>query len=218
MIDKEAPEVWSQAEAMGDKKRALRICISVYWALNFLGMGQAFGTPEAVTWAERADPLAEPETTERAMVDMFVGYVNTIRSNREAGVAPRTRALELARKLGDNNTFWMAAFAWLLYAQAPHHTQERLNLAEELLEQGREGVDWATLHVGIGLSADALLAVGQRRRIEELFCEARELAERTRQANLQLSIMAFDALLEAISKMPQQDDDARKLNHAKEVL
>jgi tetratricopeptide (TPR) repeat protein len=37
--------------------------------------------------------------------------------------------------------------------------------------------------------------MGQRRRTEELFRELREFAERTRQANLQLAIMALDALL-----------------------
>jgi tetratricopeptide (TPR) repeat protein len=89
----------------------------------------------------------------------------------------------------------MVAGFWLYSVQAPHHTQERLNLAEELLEQSREGVDWATLHFGIGMSIDALLAMGQRGRIEELFREIRELAERIRQANLQLAIMACDALL-----------------------
>jgi tetratricopeptide (TPR) repeat protein len=195
VIDKEAPEAWSLAEAMGDKKRALRICMSVFWALVMYGQGPALATPEAVTWAERADPLAEPETKERALVDMFLGHVNISRSNPEEGFVQLSRALELARKLGDNNTFWITAGFWIYLVQAPHHAQERLNLAEELLKQSREGIDWATLQIGIGISADALLAMGQRGRIEEILREVRELAERTRQANLQLSIMACDTLL-----------------------
>jgi hypothetical protein len=61
------------------------------------------GTPEAITWVERADPLAEPETTERALVDMSLGSVNMIRGNPEEGFVQLHRALELARKLGDIN-------------------------------------------------------------------------------------------------------------------
>ena len=194
MLDKEAPEAWSQAEAMGDKKRALRICQSAFWALAFYGQGPAWGTPEAITWAERADPLAEPETTERTLVDMFLGTVSMSRGNSEEGIVQLNRALELARKLGDKNTFWMTAAIWLLYAQAPHHAQERLNLAEELMAQSREGVDLKTFGLGAEVIGDAFLAMGQRRRAEEIFRELKDLARRSGQIRLQLIVLALEAI------------------------
>ena len=193
MIDKEAPEAWSQAEAMGDRKRALRICISVYWALVLYGQAPAFGTPEAITWVERADPLAEPETTERALIDMVLGTVNILKGNPE-GFVQHHYALMLARKLGEKNTFWMTAFTWLTWAQAPQHAQERLNLAEELMAQSREGVDLKNLLYGLLLSYDAFLAMGQRRRAEEAFRELKDLAGRSRQAHFKLTVLTLEAI------------------------
>ena len=156
------------------------------------------GTPEAMTWVERADPLAEPETKERAMADVFLGSVNmNTGRNPEEGFGRLNRALVLARKLGEKNTFWITAFAWLTYTQAPQHAQERLNLAEELMAQAREGVNLKTLLYGLLLTYDAFLAMGQRRRAEEAFRELKDLAGRSGQAHFKLTVLS----LEAISKM-----------------
>jgi tetratricopeptide (TPR) repeat protein len=94
------------------------------------------------------------------------------------GLALTRRALDLARRLGDNEAIWSAADEWLQWAWAPQHARENLHLAEELMASSRAGLRRMSLGVGLNLTISIFLDWGQRRRAEETWREYRELAER----------------------------------------
>jgi len=190
-----APQALSLAEAIADNTRASRSCLLAMKGLILYGT-PAWASPEAAHWAGRADRYAEPDTVERAWADAMLGLVkwSGVSSSPEKVVLQR-RALDLARRLGDPDTYWMAAGYWLFTVSAPQHDEERLRLAEELVEQSRAGVDVFLLISSLWGMVNVFLEFGQRRRAEETMGEMRALAERSGQANLLMVSMLSDAIL-----------------------
>ena len=121
LLDIVAPEALSLAEAMGDSIRASRICQLAIQGLALYGGALALGTPEAAQWAERADRYAQPDTIERALADVSLGAVRYMPGHPGEGYPLISRALDLARRLDDPDTFWWAATVWLLFVTAPQH-------------------------------------------------------------------------------------------------
>ncbi|MBA7605719.1 Serine/threonine-protein kinase PknD [subsurface metagenome] len=203
-LDKELPEAFALAEELGDRARASRACTIAILCLNASGGLDmvVWGSPEAALWVERADRYAEPETVARAWADLGMAEVkcaaglftqqNTLMAE---GLLLLKRALELARRLDDPQTFWFMAALWLSYAQASHYTQERWRLAEELEGKSRVGVNAESLGVTLMVIGGVFLASGQRQRAEKLFNEAKELAERSGQSLLKLVAMAVDGAM-----------------------
>ena len=87
--------------------------------------------------------------------------------------------LQLARRLDEPETFWLAAGMRLYLVAAPQHGEERLRLAEELAAWPRTGVRANVVVMGLTSSASAFLAWGQRGRAEEVWRELDELAQRS---------------------------------------
>jgi tetratricopeptide (TPR) repeat protein len=195
IIDTEAPQALSLAEAIADNKRACRACLL---AMNGLG---AYGTtliasPEAAQWAARADRYAEPDTIERARADAMLGMVKVSGvSASQEGLVFLSRALDLARRLGDPNTYWIAAGYWIFGFSAPQHDEDRLRLAEELAEQSRHGVNLYTFAFALWIMVHTFLQLGQRRRAEDTMAEMRTAAERSGQTYLLIFSMLNDAIL-----------------------
>jgi len=107
-----------------------------------------------------------------------------------------SRALDLARCLGDAEAYWWTAGLCLFIVSAPQHDEERLRLAEELAEHSRHGVNFLLLGWMLGtIMVHMFLEFGQRRRAEDNATEMRVLAERSRQANLLILSMWNDAVL-----------------------
>ena len=121
----------------------------------------------------------------------------------------------LARRLGDPETFWFAALAWLGNVEAPRHAGERRRLAEELTTRSRAGVSEATLGMTLYVIGGALLESGQRQRAEECFAELKAIAERSRQGNLLLLSMACDAI---VATLDGRLDEAIALGRQIEAL
>jgi tetratricopeptide (TPR) repeat protein len=195
VVNTEAPQALSLAEAIADNTRASRACLLAM-------QGQvAYGTtlitsPEATQWAARADRYAEPETVERAWADAMLGFVERYRVNSSPeGVILLSRALDLARRLGDSDTYWWITGFWLVTVEAPQHDEERLRLAEELAEQSRHGVNFLLLGWILWMMVHVFLEFGQRRRAEDIMGEMKALAERSGQPNLLILSMANDAIL-----------------------
>ncbi len=112
IIDTEAPQALSLAEAIADNTRASRACLLAMKGLGVYGT-ILMASPEAAQWAARADRYAEPETVERAWADAMLGYVKRSGvSSSPEGVVLLSRALDLARRLGDPDTYWW--IAWVL--------------------------------------------------------------------------------------------------------
>jgi tetratricopeptide (TPR) repeat protein len=195
IIATEAPQALSLAEAIADNMRASQACLL---AMNGLGV---YGTtllasPEAAQWAARADRYAEPDTVERAWADAMLGFVKLSGvSSSSEGVVLISRALDLARRLEDPDTYWWTAGLWLFASEAPQHAEERLRLAEELAEQSRHGVNLSILTWALWWMLHTFLQLGQRRRAEDIMAEMRTLAERSGQSNLLILSMVNDAIL-----------------------
>jgi tetratricopeptide (TPR) repeat protein len=203
-LDKELPEAFALAEELGDRTRASRACTIAIHCLHASG-GMDLATwerPEAPIWVERADRYAEPESVARAWADLAMGEMKSIaglyagqNALMAEGLPLIRQALELARRLGEPQTFWFIACMWFVYAQAPQHAQERRRLAEELEGQPRIGVDVASLGITLAVIAGAFLEAGQRERAEKLYNEVKELAERSGQVLLGLMPMALDSIM-----------------------
>jgi len=189
-LDVEAPEALSLAEAIGDSVRASRVCWLALMALNFEQSGMMLTSSEAAQWLERADHYAEPDTVARALTDAMSGSMKYATGHTAEGITLLNRGLDLARRLGDPETFWMTASLWLFNAQAPQRAEKRLELAEELAEQSRAGISLWTLFWTLGMMGHVFLASGQRERTEEVWNELKEIAERTHQTNILLFTMA----------------------------
>jgi tetratricopeptide (TPR) repeat protein len=195
VVDTEAPQALALAEAIPDNTRASRTCLRAMYGLTVYGSA-LMASSEAAKWAARADRYAEPETLERVWADATLGLL------KWSGVTPSpdrvgllSRALDLARRLGDPNTYWMAAGFWLVSVEAPQHDEERLRLAEELAKQSRHGVDFLLVSWILWSVGHTFLAFGQRRRAEEVMGEIRTVAERSGQPNLLILSMVNDAII-----------------------
>ena len=221
----ELSEAYSLAESMSDRARASRACAAAIICLQLTGnlTLASWAGPQAALWVERADRYAGEDTLERAWADLAMGYARyrTGLYTRQPGVMSEavrlfSRALELARRLGDPETFWfVAAWAWLLCVLAPQHAEERRRLAEELAMRSRAGVSEATLGMALGNIGVALLESGQRQRAEECFAEIKAIAERSRQGNLLLHSMVADAF---VATLDGRLDDAIALGRQAEAL
>ncbi len=194
VIDTEAPQAFSLAEAIGDNKRAARTCLLVMKGLGTYG-ATMMTSPLAAQWAARADRYAEPETVERAWTDSLLGFAKwSAASSSTEGIALLTRTRDLARRLGDLDTYWWVSSMWLSTAKAPQHDEEQLRLAEEMAEQSRQSVSLSTLCWTLWVMAHTFLEFGRRRRAEDIMDEMRTLAERSGQPHLLILSMVYDAL------------------------
>jgi tetratricopeptide (TPR) repeat protein len=190
----EAPQAFSLAEAITDGKRAVRTCMLAMKCLQVYGT-LLMTTPEAAEWAARADRYAEPETVGRVWADCMLAYVKASGEGYGQGeVALLSRAMNLARRLGDTNTYWWAAELWIWGEAGHEHEQERLHLAEKLAAQSRHELSLQTLTQGLWWILSVLLEFGRRQRAEDIMAEMRTLAEHSAQPNLVVLSMINDAI------------------------
>jgi tetratricopeptide (TPR) repeat protein len=195
VVDTEAPQAFALAEAITDNKRASRACLLAIQGLTAYGVPLMI-SPGATQWAAQADRYADPNTVERVMADMMLGLVEWSRvSSSPQGIALLTRALDLARRLGDCDMYWWTAGCWLSFAETPQHDKERLYLAEQLADESRHGVNFLVLGWVLRSIVHTFLEFGQRRRAEDAMAELRALAERSRQPNLLILSMINDSVM-----------------------
>jgi len=195
VLDIEAPQALSLAEAIADNKRASRTCMLAGRGLGGYGLS-ATASPEGAQWAAQADRYAEPETVERAWADAMLGYAKLSGvSFLPEGATLLSRALDLAHRLGDPDTYWWIASLYLSMVSAPQHDEERLRLAEELVGQSRAGVNLYISTWALWCLAQTFLEFGQRRRAEDIMAEMKTLAEHSGQPNLLIMSMVNDACM-----------------------
>jgi tetratricopeptide (TPR) repeat protein len=195
VVDTEAPQALALAEAIPDNTRASRVCQLAARGLGHNALS-AYASPEGAQWAARADHYAKPNTIERALADSMLGYVKLSGvSFLPEGAALISGALDLARRLGDTDTHWFVATLWLSMVSAPQHDEERLRLAEELVEQSHTGANLSIYAWVLWCMVHTFLEFGQRRRAEDIMAEMQALAERSRQPNLLILSMVNDAIM-----------------------
>jgi tetratricopeptide (TPR) repeat protein len=195
VINTESPQAFFLAEAIADNRLACLACMLAMHGLTEYGP-ILMASSEAAQWAARADRYAEPETIERAWADSMLGYVQGSRAAYSPErVALIGRALDLARRLGDPDTYWSVAGGWVFGVGAPQHVEERLRLAEDLAEQPRAGVNLLTLAWALWFLVQTFLEFGKRHRAEDIMAEMQTLAERSGQPNLLILSMLNDAVM-----------------------
>ena len=198
ILDEVAPEAFALAEALDDGSRASRACRLARFGFLLHGLGPESATPEAALWAGRADQYAKPGTVERVWANLSQGSLRDPRNPsrlRAGAVALLRDALGLARQLDDRETLWQAAQSNLFHQWAPHHTEERLRLAEEFAGQPREGVSSRTLQLVLLYVLNVFLVTGQRGRAEQVLGEHRTITQNTGIAEAQISVLLCDAAL-----------------------
>jgi tetratricopeptide (TPR) repeat protein/archaellum biogenesis ATPase FlaH len=202
----EAPAAFALAESLGDSSRAAKVCEMALFAIMIENL-QYSGTPHFAEWAGRLDRYAKPGTTERARADIWLGLGKYFIGDNLAGWRLLNQALDLARRIGDRETTWNAAYRVIERGSAPQHTEERLRLAEELWASPHAGLNirdiGAMLHIG-----GIFLAVGQRRRAEEAWGEFRAAATRTGDFIAGIVLVTMDAVL---ALMDGRLEDARDM-------
>jgi predicted ATPase len=193
VIAQVAPDALKRANAIGDRSRAFRACRLALDCLFLRGIASAPALPAYITWAERASDYAEHDSIERVQADQALALAWWGQGRLRGMRALLLESLNLARRLGDPETLFRAAF--LLLAQcAPQHWEERVRLAAEVPSWPRPGV--STQPLGQLLWACGLVQLGQgdRARAEDLWRQVDQLAGRTRVARLGL-IARSEAIL-----------------------
>ena len=175
-----APEAFALADALSDNRRGSAASRLGLTALLRYGAGAAIVTPEYRTWAERADRVAAPETSERVFADSAIAWQEFVDPGSTEFSVLANRALELARRLDDPKMLWIAS-APNVYAVAwpPQHLEGRIRLVREVVEWPRELADQTYLPWTLHFCAVVLLGAGDREGAEALWEEVGQIAERT---------------------------------------
>lgn len=189
VLDHVAPAVLELAEARGDVQRASAACQLAMGALNNEASQAGLSSAEAVTWAERADRWAPPDSVARVWADAFRGVLFFEREHSFDGIPYLTRALALARRLEDPEALWWVAWLWMTYAIAPKYADAQLQLAEEFAARPRAGVRSRTIALVLTWIAAAFLNRGLRDRAEATWHELQELAARSEQPLIRLNAL-----------------------------
>ena len=182
-----APEAFTLAEAHGNDDRLSRVCNLALDAATRLSYGGLMQEPEFLTWVERADRLAAPGTRNRALADLATSSARLLAGDWGEAWMLRRRALELSRRLSDDQAFLQIAELLIHVPWAPQHQEERLQVAREVTDKyvnvaaksAQSGSPNLLRHLG-----NIWLGMGERARAEELWVELKERAERIRDANL----------------------------------
>ena len=175
-----APEAFTLADGLGDDRRGSSATRLGLTSLLRYSAGAAVVTPEYRMWAERADHVAAPGTSERVFADTALAWMGIVDPGSTEFSVLAERALELARRLDDPKMLWLAA-APNVYAVAwpPQHVEGRIRLAREVAQWPREHADLSYLPWTLHFCANLLLATGDREGAEALWEEVAQIAERT---------------------------------------
>ena len=195
-----APDAFALAESLDDHDRSSRICQLAVEAVLRSSLGFLAREPEFLTWAERADRFAAPGTRHRALADEAMSMVRLTMGDRGQAWVLRQRALELARRLSDDQAFLWIAGSIIRSDWAPQHEEERLELAREVADKyfetgkGRKLTQWEDQGL-LSALAIAFGAMGDRVRVMKFVNEYKESAERTQDPNALLVVLAIEAIL-----------------------
>ena len=197
VLDEVAPHAFALAEGLDDADRASAVCQLAMASLQAVASSFALSSPEAAHWAARADRWAPEGSTARVWADTFVGALSWFRERWFDGIPLLTRALDLARRLGEPEAFWWAGWMFLGYAEH-RHTDEQLRLAEELAGRPRTGVSTYTLAMALTWMGAAFIGRGLRAPAEAAWQELTELAARSGQPRVHLIALRGPATLATI--------------------
>jgi tetratricopeptide (TPR) repeat protein len=176
IIEIEAPAAFSLAESLGDNSRAVGACIGAIFSILWEQL--SFTSPEADKWAERINRYARPDTVERVYADISLGARKYWIGDKRTGLSLLNQAVDLARRIGDQQALWIASSMFLWYTIAPQYTEQRVRLCEELWAGSHASLNTNTAMVLLWI-IDTSLIMGRLKQVEDVGGELRNLAERT---------------------------------------
>jgi len=169
---------------------------------------------------QKVNQYAKSESIERAITDSYLGWNEYTSQNPERmfkGISLLNKSLDLSRRLGDPETFYLTAALWLACFQAPQFEREYYALAEELFEKINEEMSFYNRYMLVIYLHTAYLIWGYSKRLEQITAYTNDWAEKTGQiywVQLSLTFRSFQATMdgkfeEAINLSQRMDDISR---------
>jgi DNA-binding CsgD family transcriptional regulator len=195
-----AAEAFGLAESNGDARRAARAAVQALDALSRPWPLSLQDTPDVRAWVERANRYAPSDSIERVYADIWLGMLSTASGRPPAGIpAPLLRALELARRLGDDAAYAAAAGFALTHVMALEHVEVMPPLAAEFLSHPHGRMRTADLAHALSAAGRLLLGSGDRDAAERAWDELDGVAAKSRDPTARLEALpnaAIRALLD----------------------
>jgi DNA-binding CsgD family transcriptional regulator len=198
-----APRALETAARLGDTHRAFRACLLAVETIDTQAGSSSGDTPEYLTWAERADRYAEPNSMERAHANLALAYAHVPRARMREARMLRVQALELARRHGDIETLFKAAVS-LMESGAPQYWGERLPLTRELVVAPWTSVNSRLLGLVLWYAGRVELAYGYRARATEIWADIPVLANRAGDARVLSLVPEVESLLAVVDGRLEQ--------------
>ena len=205
ILNAEAPAAFALAESLGDSSRGIRACMAAIMSIAMERLN--FGGPEAGQWVERADRYARPDTVERVFADTSLGARKYWSNDRRSGLSVLNQAVDLARRIGNQDALWFAGAFSVWHLLAPHRIGQRMRLGEELWAASRAGLN-ANLMFAFWCIVDNSIIMARRKQAEEVWGELRTIAERT--GHIQPGLMSA-SVEAAFAVMDGRLEDARDM-------
>jgi serine/threonine protein kinase/class 3 adenylate cyclase len=135
-----APRAFELAQSLGGGTRAAGIAETATWALIYQHGSLAFVQPDYRTWCDRMDQNAAPGSRERVVADDFSSWIYWFAKDQERCWQLRKDALDLARRLGDDETLALAVFTYVFDGAPQKWDQERFQVAKDAHSIARVGL------------------------------------------------------------------------------
>jgi tetratricopeptide (TPR) repeat protein len=175
IVEVEAPAALLLAENMGDENRASHVCFMAIFAHAHEAIYRTTGFHD---WGTKLDRYARPGTVERAYADWTLGQIKNASSDFRAAERLYYQSLELARNIGNQEVYWLAASGLIYIYRAPQYTYKAKQLAEEFWAAPYDNLK-TEFYILIQNIVEIFVSLGRRKRAEEVTAKIRERAKHT---------------------------------------
>jgi DNA-binding CsgD family transcriptional regulator len=184
-----ATEAFDLAEQMSDPRRAARATVLALDALSRPWPGVLANTPEVREWVQRADRYAPNDSTERVYADVWLGLL-AIGSGRIADVTvPLLRAVDLARRLGDDVAYAAAAGYALTHVAELSQVDVVAQMALDFLSHSHAHMRLADVAHALTGAGRLVLGTGERDAAERAWDELDQLSTRSHESIVRLQAL-----------------------------
>jgi class 3 adenylate cyclase len=140
ILNESAPKAYELAEKLGAGPPAANVAEIAVWALIYQHGTLAFVQPEYRSWCDRMDENAAPDSRERVVADDFLSWIYWFARDQERCWQLRRDALDLARRLGNDEALALAVFTFVFDGAPQKWDQERLQVARDAANIPRVGL------------------------------------------------------------------------------
>jgi tetratricopeptide (TPR) repeat protein len=201
VVDFEAPAALTLAEELEDQSRAVRSAFLGVTSITTWGGWATRSTQEFQEWISTLDRWAQMHDVDRVIADGYLAIAAYCEGRYREAEELTSRALKVAREIGDDDAWRYAASLRLEFVRAPQRKSEGLYLAEELagkvFSHGSPSIRFGTVSSS-PLSwyrvATILMANGMRDPTEQLWDQVHRRAELTGQLHDCISVWAVNGL------------------------